>query len=595
LVGLSGTCYVKDEYFSNVIYRYSLKKSIEEKQIKDVQYVYENQDKRLSEELKFQEISQIHENNKRKYNKIKPLTILVTKNIKECKDLTERFQKFLMEYEKLSRIQAEEKTLIVTSAKEHEPNRAILKKVDDKENKVEYIFSVSMLTEGWDVKNVFQIVPHEKKAFDSKLLISQVLGRGLRIPKEYAIEQPAVWVFNHDKWYAQIKGLVDEVLEREKRIYSYIVKKDKDYNFSINHIKYDKDESIQEYQKKGSYKFDKEFITYSDQPKIKSGEIIFTGIKEPSSQKVFKAEMKMKLYSVDEVVNEVKNKISLWSEADDIDYLAMYPEEKLERIVKKSLEKIREKRDLVSEENMQKTLQAFGVIRRLGSKFKTIRYTAKIDNMFEINTREIQKSSISISALAKEGAIFYDQNSLKLSEENETKRIEEIEQAFEEGSSGLHTACKTKIENSYNFKTPLNVVLVSHKPEREFVKGLIKEENASAFDGWIKSKDTGFYEIDYAWRKGEHPKNGKFNPDFFIKKGDNIFIIETKADKDICDENKGKIEYAKKHIIELNKLQNKIKYYFWMISPSDYESFFRKLRENDFDNFVSKLELEMEN
>lgn len=245
LVGLSGTCYVKDEYFSNVIYRYSLKKAIEEKQIKDVQYVYENQDKRLSEELKFQEISQIHENNKRKYNKIKPLTILVTKNIKECKDLTERFQKFLMEYEKLSRIQAEEKTLIVTSAKEHEPNRAVLKKVDDKENKVEYIFSVSMLTEGWDVKNVFQIVPHEKKAFDSKLLISQVLGRGLRIPKEYAIEQPAVWVFNHDKWYAQIKGLVDEVLEREKRIYSYIVKKDKDYNFSIDHIKYDKDESIQ--------------------------------------------------------------------------------------------------------------------------------------------------------------------------------------------------------------------------------------------------------------------------------------------------------------------------------------------------------------
>jgi len=47
---------------------------------------------------------------------------------------------------------------------------------------VEWIVSVSMLNEGWDVKRVFQIVPHEEKAFNSKLLIAQVLGRGLRVP-----------------------------------------------------------------------------------------------------------------------------------------------------------------------------------------------------------------------------------------------------------------------------------------------------------------------------------------------------------------------------------------------------------------------------
>jgi len=28
-------------------------------------------------------------------------------------------------------------------------------------------------------------VPHEERAFNSKLLIAQVLGRGLRIPEEY--------------------------------------------------------------------------------------------------------------------------------------------------------------------------------------------------------------------------------------------------------------------------------------------------------------------------------------------------------------------------------------------------------------------------
>ena len=35
------------------------------------------------------------------------------------------------------------------------------------------IVSVLMLREGWDVKNVFQIVPHEERAFNSKLLIAQ--------------------------------------------------------------------------------------------------------------------------------------------------------------------------------------------------------------------------------------------------------------------------------------------------------------------------------------------------------------------------------------------------------------------------------------
>lgn len=40
--------------------------------------------------------------------------------------------------------------------------------------KVEFIFSVGKLLEGWDVDNVFQIVPMEERIFNSKLLISQV-------------------------------------------------------------------------------------------------------------------------------------------------------------------------------------------------------------------------------------------------------------------------------------------------------------------------------------------------------------------------------------------------------------------------------------
>ena len=70
-----------------------------------------------------------------------------------------------------------------------------------------------MLTEGWDVKNVFQIVPMEEKAFNSKLLIAQVLGRGLRVPKGYP--KASVIVYNHARWSSSISSLVQEVLDSE--------------------------------------------------------------------------------------------------------------------------------------------------------------------------------------------------------------------------------------------------------------------------------------------------------------------------------------------------------------------------------------------
>jgi type III restriction enzyme len=99
---------------------------------------------------------------------------LVTKDISKAKMLCEDLTDFLENREKISRKAVEKKVLIVTSHKDHKKNVLELKNVDDKENSVEWIVSVSMLTEGWDVKNVFQIVPWEDRAFKSKLLIAQV-------------------------------------------------------------------------------------------------------------------------------------------------------------------------------------------------------------------------------------------------------------------------------------------------------------------------------------------------------------------------------------------------------------------------------------
>ncbi len=96
---------------------------------------------------------------------------------------------FLAKQEQVSVEDASKKVLIVTSSAKHAANVRELEYVDQKTDPREWIISVSMLTEGWDVHNVFQIVPHEERAFNSKLLISQVLGRGLRIPNAYKGER----------------------------------------------------------------------------------------------------------------------------------------------------------------------------------------------------------------------------------------------------------------------------------------------------------------------------------------------------------------------------------------------------------------------
>ena len=124
------------------------------------------------------------------------------------------------------------------------------KLVDKNTNKIEWIFSVSMLTEGWDAKNVFQIIPWEDRSFNSKLLISQVLGRGLRIPLEYVGNVPQIIIFNHISWSNNIKELFDELIESDIRISSDVITYNsekelerKKYNFTIRNINYNKTET----------------------------------------------------------------------------------------------------------------------------------------------------------------------------------------------------------------------------------------------------------------------------------------------------------------------------------------------------------------
>lgn len=598
IVGDTGTAYIGNDYFTDVVYRYSLRQAIEERIIKTIRYVAE--DSPGGEDEKFQKIYDNHFENKMRYRKIKPITIIITKDISACKKLTEKWINFIAEKERISKEDAEKKILIVTSSPEHKGNVLELDKVDDGDNQIEWITSVSMLTEGWDVKNVFQIVPHEERAFNSKLLIAQVLGRGLRIPLEYKGEQPIVTVFNHDNWAGNIKHLVEEVIEIERRLHTYPLTKEKDYNFEIHQIKYKKNEKEIEVPQTEPYDLlKKDYITYSTQIKGAEKETVYervmSGILTQYQREEKSTYVTYKMYPIDKVAQEVWNRLKVFDIEEETDYTNKFTIQKIKEIIKNSLAKIGWNEETISEENYRKTLQAFGVIKR--KQAKTIRFKPEVKRFEKLNTSQMKKASVGIGAFRRRDVtVFYDEDSLRLSDDEDIALLKEVID-----DENLSRMAIKEIGNKFLFRTPLNVVFAHSAPERKFIEKLII--NAELINAWIKSRDTGFYSIEYSWRKGEHPKQGNFNPDFFLKIGDKIIVIEIKDDElirkigeesDIAIETKAEYKYAMEHFNRLNELQKEQIYYFAFLTPINFDNFFEVLKKGDFSGFKSQLGIELE-
>ena len=605
ILGFTGTAYVENEYFNDVIYRYSLREAIEDKIVKNIEYV--QKDDSLNRNEKFQKMYINHQENKDKYPRVKPLTILVTKDISSAKNLREDLIDFLKEKESLSREEIEKKVLIVTSANEHKANIPKLKTIDDKNDPTEWIVSVSMLTEGWDVKNVFQIVPWEDRAFNSKLLIAQVLGRGLRIPEEYQTPQPRVIVFNHDSWSRSIKGLVDEILEIETRIYSEVILEGErsKYHFEVYNLDYSKEEVEVEHKRdKEIYNYsriEREGIKLESQVEIVDKETIYESVSGGSVREKNYA-IEYNTWTIEEILDKIYDEFQIrdWEGRilqlgeDQYTKNNLPPRERIKEIITKSMRKVGIKGNRLVEKNVNKIFQAFSTLLR--KKGKTVTTRLKVNVPIKISTKNLQKESISIGNLKRDYSIFYTNNW-----ENEIVGLEQKElfkQLLEDETLPRYAL---KEQNEYLFKTPVNLVFTNKEPERKFVEHLCKQDIANVVFTWIKSRDRGFYSIEYTWRKGEHQKpNSKFNPDFFIKiekdEYEYFIVVEIKSDGDDSDENKAKYKYAKEHFKRLNQIlkERKIKqkYVFHFLSPNSYTEFFEYLKDGRLikEKFKSEIE-----
>lgn len=590
IIGVSGTCYIKDDYFSDVMFRYSLRQAMEDNYVKSVQYVAKSDDLRD----KYQKWQVIINRHNEKAEEIKglgilPITIVVTQKINSCNTTAAEFKDFLMKTEGLNEKQADEKVLVVHGRSK---DNYRLTDIDSSESKIEWVFSVSMLTEGWDVKRVFQIVPHEERAFNSKLLIAQVMGRGLRIPENWPLQAgaPKVVIFNHEAWAGSVQRLVNDVLEYEKKITSYCIK-DSAYNLELLNVTYASIAKKETVEKKGTYNlFSKGYIEIARVQAVEDKYVEYADLVSNlgASQK-WTTQVANKTYSVEEMADTMYERLGEEDLADD--YHKEFPKGKLREIIEKSLKE--SGNTVITDQTRQQLLQSLGTIKR--GQATIVRFKTKPDQFMSIKTNDRNYyGSVSASSLHKDKFIFYTTDSFKYISADEQQFYDEIMDPVNKYGPIL-------VPNGYDFKTPLNFVIADSNNEQRFISELVKSDNAKAIDSWVKSSSQGMYGISYSWRKGEHPKNGIFNPDFFIRTSNRIIIVEVKGDEQLHEpdpENVGKYKAAIKHFSIINKeldhRNDDLRYKFTFITPVSIGALFEAIRNGDetkIDNFKSSLDV----
>lgn len=179
--------------FKNVVFEYSLAKAIADGFVKEPavatrkdfnpkQYSIEELDR-----IKLEDGIRIHEDTKvsldiyardNKVRQVKPFVLVVAQNTDHAKKLRELIisPSFFEGYyaDKVMEVHSNQ------SGEEKDENIANLISLESPANKIEIVIHVNMLKEGWDVTNLYTIIPLRTAA--SVTLREQTIGRGLRLP-----------------------------------------------------------------------------------------------------------------------------------------------------------------------------------------------------------------------------------------------------------------------------------------------------------------------------------------------------------------------------------------------------------------------------
>lgn len=208
------------EPFKNAIYSYPLSSAMQDGFVKEPAVATrENFDPALYDEdalekIKLEDGIHIHENTKvelevyaREHNQpaVKPFMLVVAKDIGHARAIEE-----LIESDDFFDGRYDGKVITVESTlrgEERDETVEQLMNVEKQDNPTEVVIHVNMLKEGWDVTNLYTIVP--LRTASSRTLVEQTIGRGLRLPYGRRVGVSAVdrlTIVAHDRF----KEIVDD-------------------------------------------------------------------------------------------------------------------------------------------------------------------------------------------------------------------------------------------------------------------------------------------------------------------------------------------------------------------------------------------------
>jgi type III restriction enzyme len=215
------------ETFKNIVYDYSLAKAIADGFVKEPAVATRRNLTKSSlnsmndveiDQLKLKDAIWVHENTKTKLLKfakdnnrsiIRPFILVVAKNTEHSSEI----EQYIKSQDFYNGQYADRVITVHSNLKGEEKDENIerLLSLEKTDNRIEIVIHVNMLKEGWDVTNLYTLVP--LRAFAADILTEQTLGRGLRLPygeKTGDTDIDKLTVIAHDRFEELIQAAQSE-------------------------------------------------------------------------------------------------------------------------------------------------------------------------------------------------------------------------------------------------------------------------------------------------------------------------------------------------------------------------------------------------
>ncbi len=220
----------KGKPFRNIAYEYNLAHAICDGYVKKPAVVgrldfnrdlYGSGNSEALKNLKIKDGIKVHESIKaelqvyadnKKAKLVKPFMMIVAQNIDHAESIEAKIKSDDFEGGRYK-----DKVIVVNSKQNGELKDEVLQRllaIENADEPTEIVIHVNMLGEGWDVNNLYTIVP--LRTADSKILVEQTIGRGLRLPfgKRTGIDGiDRLHVIAHDKFSDIINAAQAEQFE----------------------------------------------------------------------------------------------------------------------------------------------------------------------------------------------------------------------------------------------------------------------------------------------------------------------------------------------------------------------------------------------